>query len=238
MSKLELAHFNIQSKGSFPMHLTQLTRSLTLASVLALSTFSVAAYAGKHEQAVEAIAQARGKIQAGDRVGTSAQAPEAQAAARAALTNAEDLLARGKKDDAIIAAHHAGDLADRAIISADNRRMAAEHDRHLDAQAATMDAQQSAANANVRADAAQQSAALANSRAESAQMAASAANAQTQALINAPRPAPTTTTVAIVEKQTVRAPVARVNHVRRRIIHRHHAATSIRKTTTVTTTTP
>lgn len=220
------------------MRLKHLTRSLTLSTMLALSTFSVAAHAGKHEQAVEAIAQARGKIQAGDNVGTGAQAPELQAQARAALTNAESLLARGKKDDAIIAAHHAGDLADRAIVSADNRRMSAERDRHLDAQAATMDAQQSAANANVRADAAQQSAALANSRAESAQMATSAANAQTQALLNAPKPAPTTTTVAIVEKEAVRVPVAPVRHVRRRVIHRHHAVTSVRKTTTVTTTTP
>ena len=220
------------------MRLKQMTRTLTLSTMLALSTFSVAAYAGKHEQAVEAIAQARGKIEAGDRVGTSAQAPEVQAEARSALTNAENLLARGKKDEAIIAAHHAGDLADQAIVRADNRRMAAEHDRHLDAQAATMDAQQSAANANVRADAAQQSAAMANSRADSAQMAASAANAQTQALINAPRPAPTTTTVAIVEKTQVRAAVAPVRHVRRRVVHRHHAVTSVRKTTTVTTTTP
>ena len=220
------------------MRLKQLTSTLTLSAMLALSTFSVAAHAGKHEQAVEAIAQARGKIQAGDRVGTAAQAPELQADARAALTNAESLLARGKKDDAIIAAHHAGDLADRAIVSADNRRMSAEHDRHMDAQAATMNAQQSAANANVRADAAQQSAAMANSRAESAQMAASAANAQTQALINAPRPAATTTTVAIVEKQTVRARAAPIRHVRRRAVHRHHHVTSIRKTTTVTTTTP
>ena len=235
------------------MRLKQLSRTLTLATVLSLSTLSVAAHAGKHEQAVEAIAQARGKIQAGDRVGTSAQAPEAQAEARAALTNAEDLLARGKKDDAIIAAHHAGDLADRAIVNADNRRMAAEHDRHLDAQAATMDAQQSAANANaradsaqqavananVRADAAQQETAMANSRANTAQMATSAANAQTQALLNTPRPAPTTTTkVDVVERTQVQPAAAPVRHVRRRAMHRHHAVTSVRKTTTVTTTRP
>lgn len=233
------------------MRLKQLTRTLTLSTILALTTFSGAAYAGKHEQAVEAIAQARGKIDAGDRVGTSSQSPELQAQARAALSNAENLLVRGKKSEAIIAAQHAGELADQAIVSADNRKMSAERDRRLDAQAFAMDAQRSVGaandradsaqqavlNANVRAETAQQQAALANNRADSAQRETQAANAQTQALLNTPQPAPKTT-VAIVEREVVRTPAAPVRRVRHRVIHRHHAVTSVRRTTTVTTTTP
>lgn len=228
------------------MHVTHITRSLTLATALALATLPVAAYAGKHEQAVEAIAQARGKIQAGDKVGTGAQAPELQAQARAALANAETLLSRGKKSDAIIAAQHAGDLADQAIVSADNRKMSAERDRRLDAQSSAIDAQQSAANANVRADSAQQAVAtanvradaaqqattIANSRADSAQMATVVANAQADALRNAPKPAPSITTVAIVEHEAVATPKAPVRRVTHRVVRKH-----MMKKTTITTTT-
>lgn len=214
-----------------------ITRTVTLSTMLALSTFSVAAYAGKHEQAVEAIAQARSKIEAGDKVGTSTQAPEIQARARAALTTAEGLLSRGEKADAILAAHHASDLADQAIVVADNRKASVAHDRLLDARSSAIDAQQSAANANVRADSAQQAATVANSRADSAEMAATAANAQTDALRNAPRPAPATTTVAIVEKESVRTP-APVHHIQHRVVRKHHTMTHIKKVTTVTTTNP
>ena len=226
--------------------LGKITRTIALSTMLALSTFSVAAYAGKHEQAVEAIAQARSKIEAGDKVGTSTQAPELQTQARAALTTAERLLFRGEKAEAILAAHHASDLADQAIVVADNRKASAAHDRLLDAQSSASNAQQSAAvanvradsaqqataNANGRADAAQQAAAMANNRADTAQIATTAANAQTDALRNVPRPAAATTTVAVVEKETVRT-LAPVRHIRHRIVRRH-----IKKTTTVTTTNP
>lgn len=224
-----------------------ITRSLTLATALALSALPVAAFAGKHEQAVEAIAQARGKIQAGDKVGTNAQAPELQDQARAALAKAEALLSDGKKADAIIAAQHAGDLADQAIVSADNHKMSAERDRRLDAQGAAIDAQQAAANAtvradvaqqaaanaNVRADAAQMATASANNRADSAQMATAAANAQTQAVLSAPKPAPTTTTVAVVERESAAMPKAPIRHKKHRIVRKNHTM----RTTTVTTTT-
>jgi hypothetical protein len=227
------------------------TRALTLATMLALSAIPVAAYAGKHEQAVEAIAQARGKIEAGDKVGTSAQAPELQAQARAALSSAEMLLSKGKKADAIMAAQHAGDLADQAIVSADTRKASAERDRRLDAQSMAINAQQSAAvannradtaqqavvNANGRADAAQMATTMANSRADSAQMATTAANAQADALRNAPKPMPTTTTVAIVEKTSVPTPTA-ARHARHRIVRKHRTMTRVAKTTTVTTTNP
>ncbi len=223
------------------------TRSLTLATVLAISVLPVAAYAGKHEQAVEAIAQARGKIQAGDKVGTNSQAPELQAQARAALAKAETLLSKGKKSDSIIAAQQAGDLADQAIVSADNRKMSAERDRRLDAQGAAIDAQQAAANATARADVAQQAAInadvradaaqmatiSANNRADSAQMATTAANAQTQAILNAPRPTSTTTTV--VERETVRT-LAPARKLKRRVVPKRHSVTHTRKTTTVTRT--
>lgn len=225
-----------------------ISRTVAVSSMLALSAVSVPAFAGKHEQAVEAIAQARGKIEAGDKVGTSAQAPELQAQARLELATAETYLSHGKKAQAISAAHHAGDLADQAIVSADNRRTTAERDRRLDAQSSTIEAQQSAAVANLRADsaqqavvsangradAAQQAAVLANYRADAAQSATIAANAQTDALRNAP-PSPATTTVAIIEKQNGRAtaPVGRVHH---RLVRKHRGMSHPKTTTTVTTT--
>lgn len=209
-----------------------ISRSITLSTMLALSAIPVAAYAGKHEQGVEAIAQARGKIEAADKVGTSVQAPELQAQARAALVSAETLLSKGKKAEAIIAAQHAGDLADQAIVSADARKASAERDRQLDAQSMAINAQQAAATANSRADSAQQAIFNANSRADAAQLATMNANAQTEALRNAPKPATTTTTVAVVEKETRQAPAP----VRHRVVHKRRHVTHVRKTTTVTTT--
>lgn len=217
-------------------NIRSITRSLALSSALALSLIPVAAYAGKHEQAVEAIAQARAKIEAGDKVGTNNQAPELQSQARAELVSAESLLSNGKKEEAIAAAKHASGLADQAIVVADNRKASAERDRRLDAQSATIDAQQAANAANVRADTAQQAASSANDRAYSAQQATVAANAEADALRNAPKPAPTTTTVAIVERETVHAPV-RTHVIKRKVVRKHRPVTHIRKTTTVTTTT-
>ena len=227
-------------------NLRTISRTITLSSLLALSVISVSASAGKHEQAVEAIAQARGKIEAGDKVGTNNQAPELQSQARVELATAESLLARGKKDDAIATAHHASSLADQAIVVADNRKASAERDQRLKAQSVAIDAQQSAAIANVRAetaqqavvnanacaDVAQQSAALANARADTAQ---TATNAQIDAMSKVMHQAPTTTTVAIVEKEAVRTS-APVRRVQRRVVHKHHSTMRVRKTTTVTTT--
>ena len=186
-------------------------------------------------------------------MGVGAEAPELQAQARAAIGSAEDLLARGKKREAIATAHHAGELADQAIVSADNRKTAAERTRRLDTQDAAIAAQQSAANANMRADSAQQSAAnanvradnaqaetnIANRRADSAIQASADANAQAEALRNAPHPVavPSTTTVAVTEHRTVMTPVAPSHHYRHRIVRKHARPTHVNTTTTVVTTT-
>ena len=135
-----------------------LARKVSLAALLVASAIPTSVYAGDHTNAVAAIAEAKGKIDAGDKVGVGTEAPELQAQARAAIGSAEDLLARGKKREAIATAHHAGELADQAIVSADNRKTAAERTRRLDTQDAAIAAQQSAANANMRADSAQQTA--------------------------------------------------------------------------------
>ena len=189
------------------------------------------AFAGEQTKAEAAISEARGKVEAGDKVGAGEQAPQLQAQAREALVSAQDLLTNHHKAEAIVAAHHAGDLADQAIISANSRKAEMERARRDDLRGSAMDAQQSAANANVRADSAQQATAAANVRADMAQHSADTANAQADAMRNAPPPA---TTVAVTEHDTVRTPM--VHHRHHRIVHHHARATHEHSTTTTITT--
>ncbi len=228
------------------------TRAIALTAMLLSTTVPIAAHAGDRDRANVAISEAKGKIDAGDKVGASTQAPELQAQAREALMSAEAQLANGKKKDAIATAHHASELADQAITSADNRKTASERDRRHDAQDAAIAAQAAAANANARADNARQSVSDANGRADMAQQSANAANmradASQQAAVNAtaqadmmrnmqhPVPAPSTTTVAVTEHDSMMASAA-PTHRRHRVTHkRAHRMHS--KTTTVTTTHP
>ncbi len=80
---------------------------------------------GQNTRAVEAIAQAKGKIASGDKVGASGEAAGLQSQARAALASAEALLSKGKKEKAIAAAQNAGEFADPAIVSANQNKAAA-----------------------------------------------------------------------------------------------------------------
>jgi len=57
-----------------------------------------------------------------------------------------------KKREAIATVHHASELADQAIVSANNRKAAAERARRNDIGDSAAAVQQSAANANMRAD--------------------------------------------------------------------------------------
>jgi hypothetical protein len=201
-------------------------RSIGISTLIALSAIPVTVYAGDaNNRAIAAIAQARGKIQSGDKVGVSGEVPVLQSQARAALADAEALLSKGKKEGAIAAAQHAGELADRAIMTAERQKATAELNGRLDTQAT--------------AAAAEQSAAVANARADSAEQAATVATAQAEALRNVPLPAPTVTTVATVatvEKAVVRTP-ARVQRKRHRAIRKPAAtpAPAVSTTTTVTT---
>jgi len=247
-------------------YLKSIRRSVSVSALIALSMVPAAAYAGKHTMAVEAIAAAKGKIDAGDKVSAGRQAPELQAQARASLSSAQDLLAKGHKDEAISAARHAGEFADQAIVSAENSRTTAERERRHDAQDTAAVAIQSASDANVRASLAQQATADANASANDAnkravmaqqatadatmsateanrrlmvaQQATTDANARTDALRNTPpTPTTTTTTVAMVHDETAHTSAAPARRtIHRTVRHRAHSGRISKNTTTITTT--
>ena len=223
------------------IRLPYLTPKLGLVALLAATMLPSPAFAGNQTQAEAAIAEAQGKIDAGDKVGAGQQVPELQQQARAALMNAQDLLSHHRKVDAITQAHRASELADQAIVQANGLKASAERDRRDALRDATASAQQSAANANIRAATAEQATSNANMRANSAEQSSAAANAQTEALRNAtPQPVvtPSRTTVVVTDHEPAGAPTPH----RHRIYHhpiRHHARpTHAKTTTTVTTTSP
>lgn len=216
-----------------------LTRKLGFAVLLSASTLSPLWAAGDQSDAEAAIAVARSKIATGDKVGTGRLAPELQEQARAALLEAQDLLNNHHKKEARDAAMRAGELADRALISGDNRRAQAEQTRRLDTQEASINAQQSAASANQRANSAEAMGNAANQRAANAEREAVAANARVDLLrAAAPVAAPQTTTTVVTEHDTsvaAPAPVIRHKVVRKPAVKTHRRITSHRKTTTVVT---
>jgi len=214
-----------------------LTRHLAVAALLCATAMSAPAFAGDQADAEAAIAVVKAKLAAGDKVGTNRMAPELQEQARRALHDAQDLLDNHHKKEALAAAVHAGELADQALVSGDNRKAAAEQTRRLDTQDAAIAAQQNAASANLRANSAQSETNAANLRADSAERGAAAAQAETNALRNAPPPAPATTTLSVTHEESVapvvhRKPVRKVKH---KVIHK--AAVHTKSTTTVTSTT-
>lgn len=172
---------------------------LGLVAILTIGLLPTGACAGAQTRAEAAIAEAKGKIDAGDKVGAGDQAAELQGQARRALMSAEELLSQHRKGEALAAAHHAGELADEALTRTTNRRNAAERDRRDDLRGGAAAAQQNAAEANTRADSARQETTMANMRADSAEQSSAAANAQAWSLRNAPRPvAPAATTTTVV----------------------------------------
>jgi hypothetical protein len=223
--------------------LTHMMSKVGMAALLAATMMPASAIAGEQTRAEAAIAEAKGKIDAGDRVGAGEQAPELQQRARAALVSAQDLLNQHRKNDAFTEAHQASDLADQAMASANSRKANAERDRRDNLRDAAANARQSAATANVRASDAEQATAMANMRANSAEQSSAAANAQADALRNMPHPAPapTVTTVAVTEHDTMHDTMhnnmhqakAPVHHKRHRVV-RHSA--HVKTTTTVITT--
>jgi hypothetical protein len=229
-----------------------------MAALIAASLFAVPAYAGEQTRAEAAIAEASGKIDAGDKAGVGDQAPDLQRQARQALMMAQDLLAHHQKVEALTAATHASALADQALVVATKRQAEAsqarrDSDREAEAKArqSAEAAKQSAEMANMRANSAEQATSEANARAAAAEQASAAANAQAAALRNAPPvvvPAPTTTTVALTEHDTADTSPAPVHHMTHHVVHHPrrvahakttHATTTHAKTTTavVTTTT-
>jgi len=186
-----------------------------LSAALALSTPAFAA--GKHERAQAAIAEARAKIDASAKVGASAQTPQLQADAQAALRIAVERLARGDKVEAIAAAHRASQLADTAMGETQRARASNAQAATAEARDAAADAQVQAAAANARADAAQQ--ATANAQADAA-----AARATPAPIVMVAPPTPTTTVTTEVVKAT---PVAtRRTVAKRRVVRRTVRATA------------
>jgi hypothetical protein len=210
---------------------------LTFSAVVALA--SLPATAGEADRARQAIAEAQGKIDAGDKAGANGEAALIQTQARDALQSAKDRLNRGRKEEAITDAHHASELADRAIVVSQNRRVGEQREQKLSAEAQAAAAQQNAVAANNRADAATQQAMSAQQQADANARAAAAATAQADALRNVPPPAPVvvaqpTTTTTVVDREVVHRRAHTSVH---RVVH-HHPAVVADKTTVTTTTTP
>ncbi|WP_229726736.1 hypothetical protein [Sphingomonas alpina] len=206
---------------------SMMTRALCVSALL-LSSATPAFARGKTDRAHEAIAAAKAKVDAANKLGASGEVPRLQAQAQAALRSAEEDLAAKRKDQAIAEANRASELADTAIgISERNRNEAVNAER-----AAAADAQQEAAAANARAQAAQQEA-----NAAAADAAAARAAPPPAPIVIAP-PAPTTTTITTeTVKSAAPATVARkkvtVRKPVRRVVKR--SGTAEKTTTTVTT---
>jgi len=227
---------------------TQLTPAMGLFAVLAATMMPMTAFAGEETRAEAAIAEAKGKIDAGDKVGAADQAPDLQGQARQALITAQDLLSHHHKSEALATAQHASELADQALATANRRKDRSEIDRRDAAHAAEANAQQSVmsadnrasnaetarSDANTRANAAEAATTAANLRADQANQSSAAANAQMDAM----RATPTTTTMAVTQHDTVEQQSATpARHHRHHHVVRHHAHTAHVKTTTTEVTT-
>ena len=203
----------------------------TFAAALLVSSPALAG--GKNEQATAAIAAAQAKIDAANKVGASGSVPQLQASAGAALRDAQTLLSRGKKDEALAAANRASELADRAI--GESQKVASQQSmmQQNDAASAAASARQEAANANVRAQSAEQAATAA------AQDAAAARAAPPVVVVTpapAAQPAPvaesTTVTTETSSATSTRRPAPR--RVVKRSVHKTTASgVQVKTTTTV-----
>ncbi|MET0370592.1 MAG: hypothetical protein ABW039_04350, partial [Sphingobium sp.] len=129
----------------------------TIGSVIAASALfltATPAFAGDEEDALAAISQAQGKIEAANKLKVGTTSPELLARAEASLRLAQESLKSGKEQAAIRAAIDAQQFADTVIGESQQR---AEMDAQV--QASTVaGAQQDAAAANARADAAERAA--------------------------------------------------------------------------------
>ena len=140
--------------------LSHLVRGVAISATLALALRGVA-HAGMNDRAQAAIAEARGKISASTMVGAGEEVIGLQTRAKTALNEAEALLSKGKKEQAVAAAQQASLLADQALAMSQSRKETAANTAVVNAEAAAASAQQSAAAAN-------QQAAAANARADMA----------------------------------------------------------------------
>lgn len=176
--------------------LNQIVRGIAVSATLALALPGVA-HAGMNDRAQAAIAEARGKISAGNIVGAGQETIGLQTRAKASLNEAEALLSKGKKAEAIAAAQQASMLADQALAMTATRKETAATTAVGNAEAAAAAAQQSAASAT-------QQAAAANARADMA--VAMATPAPAPAPVNDVIKTPQTTTTVTTEERVAVAP--------------------------------
>ncbi len=218
------------------MYINRLVRTAGLSFLLAATAMPV--LAGEADRARQAIAAAQGKIDAAAKAGADATAGLPLAQARDALMSAKARLDRGRKEEAISDAQHASELADRANVVGQDRRVAAERNGRMNAEASAASARDSAAAAGDRAAAAQTEAAAAKSDAANANAEATAlrnAPAPAPVIVETPAPAPVATTVATTHTRVVR-PARRAT--RRVVVRPARAAVAVDKTSTTVTTAP
>ena len=213
------------------MSINRLVRTAGLSFLLAATAMPV--LAGEADRARQAIAAAQAKIDAAAKAGADTTAGLPLAQARDSLMSAKSRLERGRKEEAISDAQHASELADRANVVGQDRRVAAERNGRLNAEASAASAQDSAAAARDRATAAQAEAASANAEATALRNAPAPAPVIVET--PAPAPAPVATTVATTHTHVVR-PARRAT--RRVVTHPARAAVAVDKTSTTVTTTP
>ncbi len=204
----------------------------TLVSLTALIAASPALAGGKNEQATAAIAAAEAKIDAANKVGASGEVPQLQASASAALRTAKDDLSHGNKDQAIMDANHASELADRAMGEAQRVATTNAAIQQNQAAMAASAAQQDAAAANARADAAAQAA-----RASAQDAATARATPQVVAVVTPAPAAPTTETTVTTETDAHPVVAKKAAH---RVVHHHvrhttHNNVHVKTTTTTVT---
>lgn len=214
-----------------------LPRAIGVSALLAMTAFSVTAHAGLADDARKAIAAAKAKIEAADRIGATGEAAGIEVQARAALERAQAQFGKGEKNEAIAEAKHAGDLADQAITLTDKRKQMRAQQGRNEAEAAAGAAQQSAAASAERANSAEAAAVDAQARTAAAQQNAATANSEAEALRNAPPPPATTTTVTTKHAEMATAPVRHVHHVHHRVRHTTTTRTPVTDETTTTVTT-
>lgn len=214
--------------------LKKLAGSAGLAAVLIVSA-SPAWADGKADRARQAVAEARAKVDAMNKLNGAGDFPRMQAEAQATLRTAEEDLAGMSKDKAIADANRASQLADTAIgLAQRNQAEAAaaqQQQTQMNAQAATQ-AQQDAADANARAAEAQQAAAQ-------AQAEAVAARNQPPVVVPVPVQAETTVTTQTTRSATATRATPRkvVHRVVKKPVRRAAAPTRVAETTTTTVTT-
>ena len=144
-----------------------------LAPALALILAAPAFAEGKGDRAQKAIAAAEAKLETARASGAATDMPQEFAHAQQALSDAKEDVGAGKKEDAIMAANHAGALADAVVLEQQKHKdMAAARQHEMAehqvdaAQQTAVAAQQTASSAQADAAAARQQAADASARAD------------------------------------------------------------------------